>query len=131
MNPSYPPDQYTPIQKAIELSIEPIEVAPKSYENPADIAFIMRDYPYQYIGYNTLNRPSTISDYCYYPDNCPNTYYPTYKYNKLYTNYQKELAGLGTIRYLSGWQQERDNNLNGCPVFNSNMNMPRTTSYVS
>ena len=84
---------------------------------------LQRDYPYLRLGYNTLNRPSTFTDYCYFPD-CPNVQYPINKFNKQYTQAQIKDFVTGIKRYTEGYKSDRDDNLNGCPVFNSNMKMP-------
>jgi hypothetical protein len=123
MNPSFPPLEPMPMQKEILLSIQPIEVESKYQANPLNYNYLTSDYPYKRLGYGTLNKPSNITNLCYDPFNCPDTNYPTRLYNQIYSNYQKELTGLGTLRYVANWEPDRNDDLNGCPVFNSNMQM--------
>jgi len=89
---------------------------------------IQYDYPYLRIGYNTLLHPASFTDYCFYP-NCPNVRFPSDKYSKQYTQQQINNFVEGITRYAEGYRQYRDDDLNACPVFNSNMKMPKSNFF--
>lgn len=127
MNIPSPLDQST-MQRYINLSIEPMLIQP----NPSSSQYVLRNYPMQYVNYGTLTYPSTISHYCYYPGNCPippAPIYPEQKY-KMYEDYQQEKVGLGTVRYAANARRYRNQDMNACPVLNSNMTMPIDKPYV-
>ena len=81
-------------------------------------------YPYNYLNYNTLNRPPTFTNTCF-PPNCPQ---PAPYIDKLknpdqdaYVNMLNERYNIGFKRLVDNYQPSRLDNLNSYPIFNSNM----------
>lgn len=89
-------------------------------------------YPYNYLNYNTLNRPSTFTNTCFSP-NCPQ---PLPYADNLKSPDQDKFVKMLTDRYNIGLQRyidsrvpSRFDNLNNLPIFNSNMG-PLPSNYM-
>ncbi len=81
---------------------------------------LIQTYPPARLGYYTLTNPSTITNYCF-SQNCPREHFSYSVYDSAYTQRQYDQQQLGLARYLNSRQWTRDDNINGNPVFNSNM----------
>jgi hypothetical protein len=89
------------------------------------------NYPPNSIGFNTLTKPSTFTDYCFEPQ-CATVNFPYNLYSASYTEKLNNKYINGLDKYMSSRQIESNNVLtdnNGrvvkifenSPVFNSNM----------
>jgi hypothetical protein len=87
-------------------------------------------YPYKWQNYQTLTMPSTITHECIEP-NCPGNPFPYNKYNDSYTKDQIVKAETGLNRILSNTQISWLDNLEGCPIYNSNRNMNSIINYMN
>lgn len=61
------------------------------------------DYPFKYLSYNTLERPSTFSNLCIEPNNCLDSIkLPAYV--ESYTKWQQDQLKTGEDRYIKSRQ---------------------------
>lgn len=79
---------------------------------------LVRYYPVNFLSYNTLSTPSTITGYCQPPD-CPTDSFDLNGYNSEYSQRQIDQFKTGIKLYLDNRQPRRNPSM--YPVFNSNM----------
>jgi len=89
---------------------------------------LFKTYPYKYIGYNTLEKPSTITNYCFYPD-CPTQYFPYNDYTFQYTVNQLKNQLTGLYEYEKYYKPPPFPPVS-VPVWNSNMK-PLPSNYLN
>lgn len=90
-------------------------------------------YPYNYLNYNTLNKPPTFTNTCFSP-NCPQPL--PYQSNldtpaqNAYVKMLTDRYDIGLKRYQDSRQPTRFDNLDNFPVYNTNMG-PLPSNYMN